>query len=207
MDKNTATLQPMHHNDREELVNQATAEASQGIFRIDTSITEKTASWLSGNLNYRVVKHPGSPIFLIINTPGGHITDGMAIYDTIEGAKTNGCDVYTIGTGLAASMGAFLLAAGSKGKRYATPSCSILLHQPLGGVSGQATDMLIHVENIIKMKKGLLEHFSKFTGQSTGMLEPKMERDYIIDAKQALREGIVDFVDYEINVLQKGWLQ
>lgn len=204
MEQNTNTLQPIHHNDREELVNQATAEARQGIFRIDTPITEKTASWLAGNINHRVLKHPGEPLFLVINSPGGHVTDGWSLYDTIEGAKAMGCDVYTIGTGMAASMGAFLLAAGSRGKRYCTPSCSVLLHQPLGGVSGQTTDLVIHVENIVKMKEGLLNHLAEFMGQSPEKLAPKLERDYIMNAEQALMEGVVDHIDYEIMIIQKG---
>ena len=204
MEQNNTVLQPIHISNREELVNQVTAEAFEGIFRIDEQITEKVASRLARSINYRILKHPGSPIYLVINSPGGHVTDGLAIFDIIEGAKASGCDVYTIGTGIAASMGAYLLAAGSKGKRYATPNCSILLHQPMSGVRGQVTDMQIHVENVIKIKEKLLRHFSDFTGQPVEELRPKMERDYIIDAEQAMQEGIIDLIDFEINIIQKG---
>lgn len=204
MEQNTTILYPIHLNDREELVNLSTAEACQGIFRIYTAITEKTAACIAGSINHRVLKHPGLPIYIIINSPGGHVTSGMAIFDTIEGAKAMGCNVYTIAAGMAASMGAFLLGAGTKGCRFATPSAKIVLHQPLGGVSGQATDMAIIVDNIVKTKEDLTKHLSDFTGQSVEELAPKLERDYHMSAEKALREGVIDAIDYEINIIQKG---
>jgi ATP-dependent Clp protease protease subunit len=116
-----------------------------------------------------------------------------------------GCSVYTIAMGMAASMGAFLLAAGSIGCRFASPNAEIMLHQPLGRTSGQATDMLIVVDNIVKTKERLLKHLAGFTGQSSEELAPKLERDYIVTAAQALKEGIIDGIKSEIEILQKGW--
>ena len=191
-------------NDREEYITLPTIEAEQGIFRIDKPITEDIHRQFSGFVNQRVRKHPGSPIFIIINSPGGHVADGLAIFDTMTGAKELGSDVYTIGTGMVASMGAFLLAAGTKGCRYCTPNTEILLHQPLGGVSGQATDMVIVVDNIVKTKQRLTEHLSKFTGQPPETLASKLERNYIISPEQALEEGVIDHIDYEVLILQKG---
>jgi len=193
-------------NDREDYNSLPTFEAEQGIFRIesDDPINASLRRQFSGFINQRILKHPGEPIYIIINSPGGHVTDGLAILDSINSAKETGSDVYTIATGRAASMGAFLLAAGTKGCRYCTPNAEVLLHQPLGGVSGQATDMVIVVDNIVKTKERLTKHLADFTGQSTEELMPKLERNYIMSPEQALREGIIDGIEYEIKIIRKG---
>ena len=189
------------NNDREEYTNQATFEAKQGIFRLSTVVNESAHKTIAGFINRRIRTNPGEPIYLIINTPGGHVTDGLAILDALNGAKAMGCDVYTIATGMAASMGAFLLAAGTKGCRYSTPNAEIMLHQPLGGVSGQATDMVIVVDNIVKTKELLTKHLADFTGQSAEDLAPKLERDYIMSPKQALKEGVIDGIKSEQEII------
>jgi len=189
-------------NDHESHVNQDTYEFEQGIFRFDKPINEDEHKRFAGFVNYWVRKHPGESMYIIINSPGGHVTDGLAILDTLNSAKEMGCTVYTIATGMAASMGAFLLAAGSKGCRYATPNAKIMLHQPLGGVSGQATDMQIVVEDVVRTKSLLTKHISDFTGQSVEQLAPKLERDYHMSAEQALKEGVIDHIDYEVKIIQ-----
>jgi len=190
-------------NDHEVHVSQDTYEFEQGVFRFDKPINEAEHKKFAGFVNYWTHKHFGESIYVIINSPGGHVTDGLAILDVINGAKEMGSAVYTIATGLAASMGAFLLAAGTKGKRFATPNSKIMLHQPLGGVSGQATDMQIVVEDVVRTKALLLKHLSAFTGQSEKELEPKLERDYNMSGEQALREGVIDCIEYEVKIFQK----
>jgi len=191
-------------NDHETHVNQDTYEFESGVFRFDKPINEDEHKRFAGFVNYWVRKHQGEPIYVVINSPGGHVTDGLAILDTIDGAKAMGSDVYTIGTGMAASMGAFLLAAGTKGCRYCTPNAEVMLHQPLGGVSGQATDMVIVVDNIVKTKERLTKHLAEFTGQSAEELAPKLERDYIMSPDQALKEGVIDGIENEVKILMKG---
>ena len=124
-----------------------------------------------------------------INSPGGSVTDGLAIYDTMKYIK---CDVRTISMGLSASMGAFLLAAGTKGKRIALPNSEILIHQPLGGVKGQASDIKIHADWIIKTKDKLNRLLSEFTGQSIERISADTDRDNIMDANEALKYGLID---------------
>ena len=189
-------------NDREEYVDQNTAEFERGIIRLNKPIDEDVHKHIDGAVTYRLSKYPGEPIYIIINSPGGHVTDGLAILDTLNGAKAMGSDVYTIATGMTASMGAFLLAAGTKGCRYATPNAEILLHQPLGGVSGQATDMVIAVDNIVKKKSILTEHLANFTGQSAKELAPKLERDHIMTPEQAVSEGVIDGIENIIKIIQ-----
>lgn len=128
-------------------------------------------------------------INLYINSPGGIITDGMAIYDTMRIMK---CDVATYCVGQASSMGAVLLAAGTKGKRFALPNSRIMIHQPLGGYSGQATDVRIHAEEMMKVKDRLVSIMAKHTGKSKDVLEKDMERDYFMSAEEAKKYGIVD---------------
>lgn len=128
-------------------------------------------------------------IYLYINSPGGSITSGMAIYDTMNYIKSN---VITICVGLAASMGAFLLSSGSKGKRYSLPNSEIMIHQPLGGTQGQATDIKIAAERILKIKKKLNQILSKNTGVSLKKIEKDTERDNFMDPKDALEYGLID---------------
>ena len=130
-------------------------------------------------------------IHLYINSPGGSVTAGMAIYDTMNYIK---CDVSTICMGMAASMGAFLLCGGAKGKRYALPNAEIMIHQPLGGAKGQATDILISARNIERCRKRLTEEMAKNCGQSYDKVFADTERDNFMDAEEALAYGLVDKV-------------
>lgn len=128
-------------------------------------------------------------ISIYINSPGGSITSGMAIYDTMNFIKS---DVSTICIGMAASMGAFLLSCGAKGKRYVLPNSEVMIHQPLGGVQGQATEIKIAAERILKSKKKLNEILSKNCNQSLEKIEQDTERDYFMDAEESLKYGIID---------------
>ena len=134
---------------------------------------------------------PDKDIFLYINSPGGSVTAGMAIYDTMQYIK---CDVSTICVGLAASMGAFLLAAGAKGKRKALPNAEIMIHQPSGGARGQATDISIQAEQILRIKRRMNEILSERTGTPVEQVARDTERDYYMTAREALDYGIVDEV-------------
>ena len=130
-------------------------------------------------------------ISIYINSPGGSITSGMAIYDTMNFIKS---DVSTICVGMAASMGAFLLSSGKKGKRYALPNSEVMIHQPLGGAEGQATEIKIAAEHILKVRKKLNKILSKNTGKALQKIEKDTERDYFMDAEEALEYGLVDKV-------------
>ena len=132
---------------------------------------------------------PDKDINLYINSPGGSVTAGMAIYDTMQYTKA---DVSTICVGMAASMGAFLLSAGAKGKRFALPNSEIMIHQPLGGTQGQATDMKIHVDRMLKIKENLNQILSKNTGQSLETIQRDTERDNFMTAQQAMEYGLID---------------
>ncbi len=154
-------------------------------------VNDATASLVVAQLLFLEGKDPDKDIQLYINSPGGSITAGMAIYDTIQYIK---CDVSTICVGMAASMGAFLLAAGTKGKRYALPNSEIMIHQPLGGMQGQATDMQIHAERIIKIKKHMNEILSERTGQPIDVITADTERDNFMSAEQAKAYGLIDEV-------------
>ncbi len=132
---------------------------------------------------------PGKDINLYINSPGGSVTAGMAIYDTMNYVK---CDISTICMGLAASMGAFLLSSGAKGKRFALPNSEIMIHQPSGGAKGQATEIQIVAENILKTKKKLNEILAANTGQSVEQIAEDTERDNFMSAQEALEYGLVD---------------
>jgi ATP-dependent Clp protease protease subunit len=150
-----------------------------------------TASLVVAQLIYLEHEDPDRDITLYINSPGGSITSGFAIYDTMQYIKP---DVSTICIGMAASMGAFLLAAGTKGKRFALPNSEIMIHQPLGGIQGQATDIKIHTERLMRMKDTLNSILSKNTGQPLEKIEKDVERDYFMTAQEALEYGIIDKV-------------
>lgn len=154
-------------------------------------VNDATASLVVAQLLFLEAKDPDKDIQLYINSPGGSITAGMAIYDTMQYIK---CDVSTICIGMAASMGAFLLAAGAKGKRFALPNSEIMIHQPLGGMQGQATDMQIHAERIIKIKQHLNEILSERTGQPLDVIMADTERDNFKSAEEAKAYGLIDEV-------------
>lgn len=159
------------------------------IVMLNEEVNMNTASLIVAQLLYLEGQDASKDISLYINSPGGSVTDGMAIYDTMQYIK---CDVSTICMGMAASMGAFLLAAGAKGKRYALPNCDIMIHQPSGGARGQATDINIHAQHILKTKEKLNRILSEKTGQPYEVIAADTERDNFMDAKQALNYGIVD---------------
>ncbi|MDO5111515.1 MAG: ATP-dependent Clp endopeptidase proteolytic subunit ClpP [Clostridia bacterium] len=152
-------------------------------------IDDDTANLVVAQLLFLEADDPDKDISLYINSPGGSVTAGMAIYDTMQYIK---CDVATICVGLAASMGAFLLTAGVKGKRRALPNSEIMIHQPLGGARGQATDVAIHAEQLIKTRKRMNEILSARTGQPLERVQADTERDNFMDAQAALDYGIVD---------------
>ncbi len=152
-------------------------------------VNSTTASLIVSQFLYLEGQDSSKEINFYINSPGGSVTDGFAIYDTMRYIK---CDVITISMGLSASMGAFLLAAGTKGKRMALPNSEILIHQPLGGVKGQATDIQIHADWILKTKDRLNKLLSEFTGQSVEKVAKDTERDNIMSAQEALEYGLVD---------------
>ncbi len=154
-------------------------------------VNNTTSSLIVAQLLYLEGQDPSKDINLYINSPGGSVTDGLAIYDTMQYIK---CDVSTICMGLAASMGAFLLAAGAKGKRYALPNSDIMIHQPSGGAKGQATDIMIHADHIVQTKKKLNEILSEKTGQPYDVIARDTERDNFMSAQQALEYGLIDKV-------------
>lgn len=161
------------------------------IIFLSEDVNHVTASLIVAQMLFLEAEDPDKDIHFYINSPGGSITDGMAIYDTMQLIKP---DVSTICVGMAASMGAFLLAGGKKGKRYALPNAEIMIHQPLGGTQGQATDIKIHAERILAMKKKLNELLSENTGQSYDIIERDTERDNFMTAEQAVAYGLVDKV-------------
>jgi len=158
---------------------------------LSDEVNDATASLIVAQLLYLEAQDPDKDIMFYINSPGGSITAGMAIYDTMQYIKP---DVSTICIGMAASMGAFLLAAGAKGKRLALPNSEIMIHQPLGGMQGQATDMAIHAKRIIDIKKKLNTILADVTGQSLETIERDTERDNFMTAEQAMAYGLVDRV-------------
>ena len=161
------------------------------IIMLTEEVNNQTASLVVAQLLYLEGHDPTKDISLYINSPGGSVTDGMSIYDTMNYIK---CDVSTICMGMAASMGAFLLAAGTKGKRYALPNSDIMIHQPSGGAQGQATDMLIHTQHIIDTKKKLNEILAANTGQPYDVIAKDTERDNFMTAQEALEYGLIDKV-------------
>ncbi len=161
------------------------------IIFIGEAIDEHIASLVVAQLLYLEAEDPDKDINIYINSPGGSVTAGMAIYDTMQYIKP---EVSTICVGMAASMGAFLLAAGQKGKRYALPNAEIMIHQPLGGVSGQAEDIKIHAEWILKTREKLNRILSENTGQSLETVTRDTDRDNFMSADEAKAYGIVDEV-------------
>jgi ATP-dependent Clp protease protease subunit len=161
------------------------------IIFLGEEVNETTASLVVAQLLFLESEDPGKDIHLYINSPGGMVTAGMAIYDTMQYIK---CDVSTICIGLAASMGAFLLAGGAKGKRFALPNAEIMIHQPSGGAKGQATEIEIAAENILKTKKRLNEILAENTGKPYETVAADTERDHYMSAQEALEYGLVDQV-------------
>ena len=161
------------------------------IIMLHEEVNATTASLVVAQLLYLEGQDASKDISLYINSPGGSVTDGMAIYDTMQYIK---CDVSTICMGMAASMGAFLLAAGTKGKRYALPNCDIMIHQPSGGYQGQATDIEIHTNHILHIKKKLNTILSENTGQPLDIIARDTERDNFMTAQEALEYGLIDKV-------------
>ncbi len=161
------------------------------IVMLNGEVNNASATVIVAQLLYLEGQDPEKDISLYINSPGGVITDGMAIYDTMQYIK---CDVSTICLGMAASMGSFLLAAGAKGKRFALPNSEIMIHQPSGGAQGQATDISIHADHILRVKKRLNTLLSEKTGQPLEVIERDTERDNFMTAQQALEYGLIDKV-------------
>lgn len=161
------------------------------IIFLGEEVNETTASLVVAQLLFLESEDPGKDISLYINSPGGSVTAGMAIYDTMQYIK---CDVSTICIGMAASMGAFLLAGGTKGKRMALPNAEIMIHQPLGGAQGQATDIKIAAEHILRTKEKLNKILSENTGKPLDIIAADTERDNWMTAEQAVEYGLVDSV-------------
>ena len=161
------------------------------IIFLGDEIDDATASLVVAQLLYLESVDPKADISLYINSPGGSVSAGMAIYDTMQFIQ---CDVSTICVGMAASMGAFLLAGGAKGKRFALPNAEVMIHQPLGGTSGQATDVQIAAEHILQTKQKLCKLFSENTGKSVDQIAADCERDNWKTAQEALEYGLVDKV-------------
>ena len=156
------------------------------IIMLTDEVNDATASVVVAQLLFLEGQDPSKDISLYINSPGGSVTAGMSIFDTMQYIK---CDVSTICMGMAASMGAFLLAAGAKGKRYSLPNSDIMIHQPSGGAKGQATDIMIHADHIIQTKKKLNEILAERTGQPYDVIARDTERDNFMTAQQALEYG------------------
>ena len=163
------------------------------IIVLSDEVNDTTASLIVAQLLYLEGQDPEKDISLYINSPGGSVTAGMAIYDTMQYIK---CDVSTICMGLAASMGAFLLSSGAKGKRYALPNSEIMIHQPLGGARGQATDIKIVADQIIKTKERLNRILAENTGRSIEEIARDTDRDNYLTAEDALNYGLIDKIFY-----------
>lgn len=161
------------------------------IIILGDEVNSATANLIVAQLLFLEAEDPDKDIMFYINSPGGSITDGMAIYDTMQYIK---CDVSTICIGMAASMGAFLLAGGTKGKRYALPNAEVMIHQPLGGAKGQATDIQIAAEHIIKTKERMNRMMAEFTGQDIETIKRDTERDNWLTSDQAKDYGLIDKV-------------
>ena len=164
------------------------------IIMLSEEVNDTTASLIVAQLLYLEAQDPDKDIQFYINSPGGSVTAGLAIYDTMQYIKP---DVSTICVGLAASMGAFLLSAGAKGKRIALPNAEIMIHQPSGGSQGQASDIQIQAEQILKIKKRLNEILAANTGKSMEEIERDCERDHFLTAEEAQAYGLIDKVIYK----------
>ncbi|HWP97171.1 MAG TPA: ATP-dependent Clp endopeptidase proteolytic subunit ClpP [Syntrophomonadaceae bacterium] len=158
---------------------------------LGSAVDDNVANLIIAQLLFLEAEDPDKDISLYINSPGGSITSGLAIYDTMQHILP---DVSTICVGMAASMGAFLLAAGQKGKRFATPNAEVMIHQPWGGTQGQATDIEIRARQIIKQKEELNRILAERTGQKLEKLQSDVERDYFMSAKEAKEYGLIDEV-------------
>ncbi|KKP36819.1 MAG: ATP-dependent Clp protease proteolytic subunit [Candidatus Peregrinibacteria bacterium GW2011_GWA2_33_10] len=161
------------------------------IIFLGSGINDQVANSIVAQLLFLDNENPNKDITMYIQSPGGHVTAGLAIYDTMQHVK---CDVATICVGIAASMGAILLTGGAKGKRFALPNSEVLIHQPLGGVEGQASDIHIHANHIIRTKQTLNEIIVKHTGQKFSKVEKDTDRDYFMSAEEALKYGLIDKV-------------
>ena len=173
------------------------------IIFLSEQVDSASASVVIAQLLFLDAEDPGKDIYLYINSPGGSITDGMAIYDTMQYIKS---DVCTICVGLAASMGSVLLAAGTKGKRYALPNSEVLIHQPLiagGGLSGQTTEIKIHADHMVKTREKLNKILSERTGQPLDVIEKDTERDNYMTAEEAKKYGLIDEIMTNINDIVK----
>ena len=164
---------------------------SERIIMLTGEVNDASASLVVAQLLYLESQDPTKDISLYINSPGGSVTAGMSIYDTIQYIK---CDVSTICMGMAASMGAFLLSSGTKGKRYALPNADIMIHQPLGGFQGQASDIMIHANYIYRIKGRLNKILSENTGQPLEVIEKDTDRDNFMSAQEACDYGLIDKV-------------
>ncbi|MBE6651103.1 MAG: ATP-dependent Clp endopeptidase proteolytic subunit ClpP [Ruminococcaceae bacterium] len=160
------------------------------IFLAD-EVNDATATLVVAQLLYLEAQDPDKDISLYINSPGGSISAGMAIYDTMNFIK---CDVSTICIGMAASMGAFLLAAGTKGKRFALPYSEIMIHQPLGGMQGQASDIKIHADHILRIRNNMNSILASVTGKDISEIERDTERDNFMTSAEAVEYGLIDKV-------------
>lgn len=161
------------------------------IIFLGTAINDAVANIIIAQLLYLEKENAKKDITLYIHSPGGHVTAGLAIYDTMQVIKP---DVATVCVGIAASMGAVLLAGGAKGKRFALPNAEVMIHQPLGGTEGQASDIRIHAEHIIKTKDRLNKILAKHTSQPLDRIEKDTDRDYFMGAEEAVKYGLVDKV-------------
>ena len=161
------------------------------IIFLSDEVNDVTASLVVAQMLYLEAQDPDKDIYLYINSPGGSISAGMAIYDTMNYIK---CDVSTICVGMAASMGAFLLSSGAKGKRFALPNAEVMIHQPLGGMQGQASDIKIHADHIIRIRAKLNKMLSEQTGKPLETIERDTERDNFMTADEAQAYGLVDKV-------------
>ena len=161
------------------------------IIFLSDEVNDATASLVVAQMLFLEAQDPDKDISLYINSPGGSITSGMAIYDTMQFIK---CDVSTICIGMAASMGAFLLSAGTKGKRFALPNSEIMIHQPLGGMQGQATDIKIYADRMIRIRQTLNEILAANTGKPLSVIEQDTERDHFLTATDAVEYGLIDKV-------------
>ena len=171
------------------------------IIFLGEEVNDVTASLVVAQLLFLAAEDPDKDINLYINSPGGSVTAGMAIYDTMQYIKP---DVSTICIGMAASMGAFLLAGGAKGKRYALPNAEVMIHQPSGGARGQATDIRIHAENILRTKAKLNQILAENTGKPVEEVERDTERDNFMSAEEAKAYGLIDAVITKPQTKERG---
>jgi len=161
------------------------------IIFLSGQVDDHMANLITAQLLFLEAEGPDKDIYMYINSPGGVVTSGMAIYDTMQYIR---CDVSTLCVGQAASMGAHLLAAGAPGKRYALPNARVMIHQPLGGFQGQATDIEIHAREILKLKEHMNAMMAKHTGQPLDKVSDDVERDYFLTAQEACDYGLIDQV-------------